>query len=211
VPAISKLGMTLFALQEISGTKAFLKDCPKKIKLNLDLTKQPIFFQMIAHSYIKENLNHLDRRYNNASSIKEANYCSKLAVLELCGWIELSMDDIVLRGCIRGIKSSAYRSQLEQKVKRNYGFEYQRHFVSILTALIGFRGLEKVEKGIPINTIAQFKSELGNLKTLRDSLAHTYFQRGVTVSYDAPSITISRHQNIAAGLVAYDQALRAYC
>ncbi len=40
---------------------------------------------MISHSYIKKNLTYLDRVYRRTSSTTEASYCSKLAILELCG------------------------------------------------------------------------------------------------------------------------------
>lgn len=165
---------------------------------------------MIAHSYIKKNLLYLDRKYRTASSLTEASYCSKLAILELCGWIELSMDDIVERGCMRSLKEGSNRKAVKDKIKRNYGFEYERHFQSLITALIGFYGYEKIEKSVPVAVSTPFKSELSNLKARRNSLAHTYF-KGVTQNYDAPSITISRYHSVASGLDAYDKALRHYC
>ena len=165
---------------------------------------------MISHSYIKKNLRHLDRRYHDARSITEASYCSKLAILELCGWIEMSMDDIILRGCVRGVKNESNRKAIREKVKLNYGFEYKKHFQGLLTALIGYKGYEEIEKKIPTAVSVSFKSELGNLKERRNSLAHTYY-KGVMHHYDAPSITIGRYQTVASGLDAYDKALRAYC
>lgn len=120
------------------------------------------------------------------------------------------MDEIVLRGCVRALKIEKNRKFLRDKVKRNYGFEYQRHFVSMITELVGLHGYETLEKGIPASISVNFKSELGNLKERRNSLAHTYY-KGVTPHYDAPSITISRYHSVANGLLAYDQALRAYC
>lgn len=165
---------------------------------------------MISHSYIKKNLAYLDRVYRNTTSTTEASYCSKLAILELCGWIEISMDDIVLRGCVRALKQEKNRKAVREKVKYNYGFEYQKHFVSLITSLVGFHGFEALEKTIPVSVSISFKSELGNLKERRNSLAHTYY-KGVTPSYDAPSITMSRYQIVTAGLEAYDRALRTYC
>jgi hypothetical protein len=165
---------------------------------------------MIARSYIDRNLIYLDRVYRNATSTTEKNYCSKIAILELCGWIELSMDDIVLRGCVRALKQEKNRKAVREKVKHNYGFEYQKHFVSLITSLVGFHGYETLEKKIPTMISVSFKSELGNLKVRRNSLAHTYY-RGVTPYYDAPSITMSRYLSVANGLDAYDQALRSYC
>jgi len=120
------------------------------------------------------------------------------------------MDDIVLRGCVRALKQDRNRRAVHEKVKRNYGFEYQKHFVSLITSLVGFHGYETLEKTIPTPISVSFKSELGNLKERRNSLAHTYF-KGATDHYDAPSSTISRYHSVAAGLNAYDTALRAYC
>lgn len=165
---------------------------------------------MISHSYIKKNLAYLDSVYNNARSTTEADYCCKLAILELCGWIELSMDDIVLRGCVRALKLKKNRDAVREKVKLNYGFEYQKHFVSLITSLVGFHGFEIIEKTISEAISVNFRSELANLKERRNSLAHTYY-KGVTSHYDAPSITISRYHSVAAGLDAYDNALRVYC
>lgn len=165
---------------------------------------------MIAHSYIVKNLHHLDKKYQNASSLTEASYCSKLAILELCGWIELTMDDIILRACVRGVKSPKFRKAIKDKVKRNYGFEYERHFQSMIISLIGYRGYEKIEKKIPVSVQVNFKSELSTLKEKRNSLAHTYF-KGVTHHYDAPSVTAQRYNTVSNGLTAYDRALREYC
>ena len=165
---------------------------------------------MISHSYIESNLKYLNRVYQRANSNKELSYCSKLAILELCGWIELSMDDIVLRGCVRGLKQEKNRKAVREKVKLNYGFEYKRHFVSLITSLVGFHGYETLEKSIPTTVSENFEAELRNLKESRNSLAHTYYKGG-THHYDAPSITISRYHSVAAGLDAYDKALRAYC
>ena len=53
--------------------------------------------EVIARSYITSNLEAISQGYLKASSQSEAFYLSKLAILELCGWIEESMDDVVLR------------------------------------------------------------------------------------------------------------------
>lgn len=165
---------------------------------------------MISHSYIAKNLRYLDKKYQSSNSVTEASYCSKLAILELCGWIELSMDDMILKACVRGVKNSGFRKAIKDKVKRNYGFEYERHFQSMVTALIGYRGYEKIEKTIPTSVKVSFKAELSILKDRRNSLAHTYF-KGVTHHYDAPSLTVQRYNAVSSGLTAYDRALREYC
>ena len=88
---------------------------------------------MIARSYILDNLTTLDRKYRNSTTTKESLFYSKLAVLELCGWIEESMDDIVLRCARRHLKDQANIDYVhEDIVKRTYGFDYQRHFRRML-------------------------------------------------------------------------------
>jgi hypothetical protein len=50
---------------------------------------------MIAKTYILNNLSTIEKLYNDSSSIKNSLFYSKLAILELCGWTEESMDDII--------------------------------------------------------------------------------------------------------------------
>jgi hypothetical protein len=165
---------------------------------------------MIAFSYIERNLKSLDARYNQSKSIQDANFASKLAILELCGWIEESMDDCILRASIRVLRKPKSRAFVQDKVKRNFGFEYDRHFKSMIIALVGVWGYEKISKGITPATYISFSSELDTLKVTRNSLAHTY-TKGVTVQYDAPSVTLARLKILKSGFQAYDSALRTYC
>lgn len=162
---------------------------------------------MIAFSYIEGNLSSLDQRYGKAKSNVEASYYSKLATLELCGWIEMSIDDCILRCAYRIVRSREARKLIEERVKRTYGFEYENHFRSLIMSLIGIHGFERVEKRIDQSVIANFRSALGSLKTSRNSLAHTY-TRGATASYDAPSLTLGRYSQVKAGISEYDRVLR---
>ena len=117
---------------------------------------------MIAKSYILENLRSLDYRYRNARSAKEALFCSKLAILELCGWIEESMDDVVRRCAARHLKEQANRNFCEgQIIRRNYGFDYQGNFRSMLMRLMGLVIIEKLERNVD-QTIYAGMTALGN-------------------------------------------------
>lgn len=164
---------------------------------------------MIAYSYIESNLRSLNTSYRRSKSIAQANYSSKIAILELCGWIELSMDDSIRTAGNRLLRLKSSNTFLENKIKRNYGFEYENHFKSMIVNLIGIFGFEKIEASIDRKTIILFENELNALKLLRNRLAHSY-TRGATVNYDAPSITISRFENVKVGLQAYDTKLRQY-
>lgn len=165
---------------------------------------------MIAYSYIETNLRELDTRFRSSRRIKDKNFASKLAIMELCGWIEESMDDCILTASNRVLKEESNRNWIKNRVRRNHGFEYEHHFKSLIINLIGIWGFEKIIGGISDAVELKFSSELKTLKKRRNAIAHTYI-KGVTQEYDAPSTTIERLVHVKAGLKAYDAALREYC
>lgn len=164
---------------------------------------------MIARSYIVANLSLLNRKYLESRSAKESLLYSKLAILELCGWIEESMDDIILRCSVRNIRASANREYTkEQVVNKNYGFEYEKHFRKMLIQLVGIVNVEKIEKRVDISKMARLKATLDSLKTSRNTEAHTHL-RGVTRHINAPSVTRSQFNDLYEGLSEYDRILRS--
>ena len=65
---------------------------------------------MIAKSYITNSLNELDKLYNKAASQKKAIYFSKLALIELCGWIEETLDDIIQKHANRKLRNNCNKA-----------------------------------------------------------------------------------------------------
>lgn len=164
---------------------------------------------MIAKSYIQSNLRLLESKYARARSPRECLYYSKLAVLELCGWIEESMDDIVLRCAVRNLRTPANRQLVEDSiVLRTYGFEYEKHFRQMLMRLIGLVGLERLERHVDPLQLHILKSVLGSLKAVRDQEAHTHL-KGVTRRLDAPSIQRRRCTQVYDALIEIDGKLRS--
>lgn len=93
---------------------------------------------MIARSYIWANLVSLEARYQKAKNQKEALFVSKIALLELCGWIEESMDDIVLRLSNRCVKEEENRKYVKQEIiKKTHSFDYDR-FRFMIIRIMGF-------------------------------------------------------------------------
>ena len=163
---------------------------------------------MISKTYIQENLRNLDTAYRTARREKQLYYFSKLAILELCGWLETSMDDVVQRHCNRHLSVASNRKFVENDIiKRNYGFDYNSNFRMMLIRLVGIVQVELIESQTDAVTHALFESNLTSLKTLRNSLAHTYTKSLGQI--DSPQITRSRFQPLYNGLYAYDQQLRA--
>lgn len=165
---------------------------------------------MIAKTYILQNLSQLDSAFRKALSQKHALYFSKLAILELCGWIEISMDDIVMTHCGRHVSVPANtRFVSNDIVKRTYGFDYERNFRRMLINLVGIVTCEKLEAKLPVAIHTKFLAQLQSLKVMRDSLAHTYLKgSAATTVIDAPSVTKARFTDIYDGLKAFEQGLQ---
>jgi hypothetical protein len=101
-------------------------------------------FAMIALSYITNSLDELDKLYNKATSKKQAIYYSKLATLELCGWVEDTVDDIILMHSNRKLKESPNRTYIKKDViQRTFGFQYKQHIRPMLIAVLGIITIEK--------------------------------------------------------------------
>ena len=165
---------------------------------------------MIAKTEIERALKGLQHRYRSAKTQKEPLWLSKLAIIELCGWIEVSLDDLVLLLARKTVTNSGYAKHIREKIiDRNSGFHYKKHFRTMLTASVGFEGLEIIEAAVNPVSKARLESELGALSITRNSLAHTYI-KGVAAAIDAPSVTIGRFNRIYPALKEYEAAVVAY-
>ena len=165
---------------------------------------------MISRCYITNILKDLNRGYIKSSSSKKSLFYSKLAVIELCGWIEESMDDIIIRCAHRKLKlASSIKFTERQIVKPNYGFTYDGHFRKMLIQLVGIITTEKIERLVDPTISDIFKSQLESLKSVRNSEAHTHL-KGFTRSIDAPSATLGRLPSIYSGLNEYDRVIRKH-
>lgn len=163
---------------------------------------------MVARSYIMKNLNDINKHYLLTSNLKLKLYFSKLAILELCGWIEESMDDIVIKFANRKLKIVNNIDLVRNKfIKYNHGFHYESNFRPMLIKTIGIINVEKIENRISNAVMHLFKSALGNLKTKRDNEAHSYI-RGVTRTIQAPSITIREFNQIFNGLKEIEEKIK---
>lgn len=145
---------------------------------------------MIVKKHIKSTLITLDRRFSE--DMKKPNqgdpvFFSKLAILEYCGWIEESLDEIVRRAAKGKIRTSEFRNMLESIILNTHGFEYKKNFRPMLSRVIGLQGAEFIEKSLKDAGLYEILvSELNNMKELRNNAAHTT-TKGTTISYPAPS------------------------
>jgi hypothetical protein len=164
---------------------------------------------MIAKTYILQDLNQLDSAFRNAKTQKHGIYFSKLAILELCGWIEISMDEVITMHCNRHVAERKNTNYVSDVVKKTYGFDYELNFRKMLINLIGIVTCEKIEAQIPVAVHTRFLAQLKSLKIVRNSLAHTYLKGPArTIWIDAPSVTMARFNEIYYGLKEFEQKLR---
>ena len=159
--------------------------------------------KLIDKNQLESNLKRLEQLYSNNASNAEAMLFSKTAVLELCGWIEEAMDDIVLalaRRCLQSL------SAVERRVKGTHGFEYERYFTPMLIEVIGRINLERLETRLNPLQLDTLKSGSKTLAKVRNREAHTHLGN-VTRTLDAPSVVIRQFESMYDGLQGLEQEL----
>ena len=163
---------------------------------------------MITRSYILKNLNMLDVEYRRTDSAKKSLFYSKLAILELCGWIEESMDDVILRCARRHLKDQDnFKFVQTEIVRRTYGFDYQQNFRRMLIQLLGIINVERIERAVDQDKQARLVATLDALKQVRNQEAHTHL-KGITRSINAPSVTLGQFPILYDGLIEFDTTLK---
>jgi len=151
---------------------------------------------------IETTLKELDLWFNDAGVFGDrSKYLSKLAVLELCGWIEGEFDRLLLDAQRFGLNDEAWCSA--NVVKKTYGFEYTPHLRKMLVAVFGEVGARKIEarmEDIYPGDLARLKTLLGSLWVKRCSFAHQDFGAHLAAQqrFDAPSWAISEFKTVKA-------------
>ncbi len=154
---------------------------------------------MVDKTQIENNLTQIDALFQKHIGDDEAPYYSKLAILEACGWIEESMDDII-RGCAnKRLKESKNLRFVEELIKETHSFRYASNFRDMLIQIVGIINVEKLEQVFDEHKFTQMTSSLGVLHQRRNDQAHTYI-KGTTPTIDAPSWTERRFQYVYEGL-----------
>lgn len=163
---------------------------------------------MINKKQIQRNLNQINKLYQKNIGSRRALFYSKLAVLELCGWTEESMDGIIQTLAKRYLTEKSNLDYIDDPViKRTYGFDYNSNFRNMLIQLIGMINIERLENNVDTTKFHIMKSTLGSLKQCRDLQAHTHI-KGTTQIIDSPSLTQNRFQKIYDGLKDVEFCIR---
>jgi len=140
---------------------------------------------MLPKEPIETTLKDLQRLYDHHSDSNHKIYFSKLALLELCGWIELAQDEIIKSYSSTKLTKQSNKDEIEKLVLKTYGFSYKNHFRQMIIQLIGFTKTEILEDNLT-GDILILKTQLGALSGLRNPSAHTPIS-GTISTYQSPS------------------------
>lgn len=139
---------------------------------------------------IENNLKELDELYNNAQTNKERIFFCKLALVELCGWIEITIDELILNSLKKQINDQTKIEKFNKEyLKRMYGFSYESNIRDMFIKVFGYHVLLDIEKCLnKRNNLKNLSKLLTDLKSKRDSYAHTYIYDFNPNSFEAPSM-----------------------
>lgn len=156
---------------------------------------------MIPITYIKRNLRAINTKYRAAKKPLHNLLLAKLAIIEVGGWVEMSMDDLVLRS---GRKLSVLANAAYLKtniVERTWGFDYKQNFRQMLMRSIGLILVEQIEGAVDGGKFAKMNAALGLLKSARNDVAHTYVKHIIIgAPIPAPSLVATYFLDIYDGL-----------
>lgn len=150
--------------------------------------------------------------YNDPTTTDErAKLLSKLAVLELCGWLEGLFDEVIVEIDAATIADAKWVANVV--IKRANGFDYIRHFRPMLTQLLGEVLLRKVEERIDLASpgdLERLRSTLDILWKTRCDFAHTDLVNSIATQkkFDAPSVSLSQQRALAQLIDTYRSHLQ---
>jgi hypothetical protein len=141
---------------------------------------------------------------------KPALLC-KLAMMELCGWLEQRMDVITREAATCcGVGTSG---ELDLAIRDTFGFHYKKHFRPLIAVAIGEVGVVDAEGRFDAASpgdLEHLKSLLGTLWDLRSTLAHTTMASPIPIQVTkyAPSWSLNQWKQLNRLLVAYEAAAK---
>lgn len=92
---------------------------------------------MIDKVPIETTLTELQNLYNSSTTnTQHQAYYSKMALMELCGWLEQTMDSMILSYVTPKLTIPTNISQLSDIIKFTHGFQYEKHFRKMLVQFI---------------------------------------------------------------------------
>lgn len=144
---------------------------------------------------IPETLDHLCNLYDeNSKDEQMVYYFSKLAVLELSGWVESMIDQAIKEHFTKC--SQETQNDAEKIINKCYGFKYKENIRPLLSNTLGIKNLSVIEEKLSKNgDLDIITNTFGQLAKMRDILAHTYVASHQS-TIDSPLETRAKYKRI---------------
>lgn len=147
-----------------------------------------------------------------ATSNDRTKLLSKLAILELCGWLEVEFDRLIRLVEVGRLNDAHWVEK--SVIEMTNGFSYNKHWRPMLCKVVGEVFARRVEVAMEAahpTELEQLKSMLGQLWKERCSFAHADMNTNVAAqqTFNAPSWTISQHTKLKEILSRYETVLMA--
>ncbi|HEZ5653201.1 TPA: endoribonuclease, partial [Neisseria meningitidis] len=97
---------------------------------------------------IEQTLNNLDSLYQNNPA--DQVYYSKLAILELSGWLEETIDELLIHYSQSKLNSDNLK-YFEEKIKNTWGANYSSNIRNLLIIVVGLINVETIENNLKQN------------------------------------------------------------
>ncbi len=162
---------------------------------------------------IQATLSQLDIWFNEPSQGGDRpKLLSKLAALELCGWLEGEFDRLALVAEQGRLSDPAWVTRYV--ISRTSGFQYDEHWKVMLARLVGEVFVRRVESQMEAN----FPGDLDRLKTIlkglwkiRCDFAHADMAANMAaqLTFQAPSWALKQQAELQILLGQYEQSMLA--
>ncbi len=137
---------------------------------------------------------------------------SKLATLELCGWIEGEFDRLALLTESGRLNDPDWvRTNV---ISKTSGFQYDNHWRPMLSRLVGEVFARRVERQMETKfpgDLDRLKSILGTLWKIRCDFAHADMTANLAAqqTFSAPSWSLNQHRLLTKLLDRYEESMIA--
>lgn len=160
---------------------------------------------------VDQTLKQLDTWFKESSQGGDRpKLLSKMATLELCGWIEVEFDRLVMLTENGRLNDPSWVKN--NVISKTNGFQYDNHWRPMLTRLVGEifarRVEDKIEQDHP-GELDQLKSLLGTLWKIRCSFAHANMVANVAAqqNFQAPSWSLNQHRILVKLIGNYERSM----
>ncbi len=161
----------------------------------------------VDYTTIETILNELNAQYSRTLGSADVTLpvaYSKLALLEMSGWIEESVDTILYNYIDNKILDVDCRDRVRGIIEHNYSFDY-KHLYHIFICALGVNNWENIIDAISQARISVLATKCNEYKRKRNDAAHTY--QLVTATYSAPSQVITDFHTIQPILFDIEQEI----